>query len=142
MTDKVVIYTNGSQDLTKEIKAAIKGSATLSVDGRLIEELRLGLGEQDISLIFEDGTMTTEAFLVHKPKTELNGPFARQLKLELTEDGDIKASPPFQMTSMKGVHSAGDCATKAKAVVPALHMGTFAGIGLAHSLQAEPGYKL
>lgn len=82
-----------------------------------------------------------EAFLAHKPPTKLNGPFAQQLALDLGPGGDIKITPPFGTTSVKGVYAAGDCATPIKSVIQAMHMGTFAGVGIAHDLQAE-GPKL
>ena len=44
----------------------------------------------------------------HKPKIQLKGPFAQQLALELTPQGDIKTTPPFLQTSARGVFAAGD----------------------------------
>lgn len=141
MTDKVTIYTNGSRELADEIKKATTDTPSILTDNRIVEELSMGNNGENVIITFGDRKTVMEAFLVHKPKTEINGPFARQLALELTDDGDIKANPPFQQTSMKGVFSAGDCASKAKGVTFALQMGTLAGIGIAHDLQCTPGYK-
>ncbi|KAF2106348.1 hypothetical protein BDV96DRAFT_591064 [Lophiotrema nucula] len=142
MTEKVTIYTNGATELTESILLMIKESPSIQVDSRPIEALALGAGEQSVDISFTTGDSVNEAFLVHKPKCEMSGPFARQLGLELTSAGDIKASPPFQATSVKGVYAAGDVATPAKAVIPAMSTGTFAGIGIAHDLQGTPGYKI
>ena len=76
-------------------------------------------------------------FQAHKPKTELNGPFARQLSLELTEQGDIKTSQPFYESSVSGVFAVGDCATPLKAVTQAITMGSFGAVGVVTQLQVE-----
>lgn len=53
---------------------------------------------------------------VHKPRTEVNGPFARQLSLELTEQGDIKNQPAlFRKQRRWCVSAVGDCTTPLKA---------------------------
>lgn len=73
----------------------------------------------------------------HKPKTQINGPFAGQLGLELSPSGDIKTTEPFFNTSIPGVFAAGDCASALKAVVLAMSSGTTVAGGLASQLQAE-----
>ncbi|KAJ5618160.1 hypothetical protein N7537_003274 [Penicillium hordei] len=73
----------------------------------------------------------------HKPKTQINGPFANQLGLHLTSDGNIKTTEPFYSTSVPGVFAAGDCAVPMKAVATAISSGTFVAGGLAGQLQAE-----
>ena len=40
---------------------------------------------------------------MHKPKSEVNGPFAHQLALELTDQGDIKTNGMFFEASVPGV---------------------------------------
>ena len=79
---------------------------------------------------------------MHRPKTEINGPFARDLGLELTESGDIKVSQPFCESSVKGVFAVGDCATPLQAVSQAVAMGGFSAGGLVTQLQFEPAPKL
>lgn len=76
-------------------------------------------------------------FQVHKPRTEINGPFARQLSLELTEQGDIKTTPPFYESSIPGVFAAGDCTTPLKAVSQAVAMGTFVAAGVVGQLGVD-----
>lgn len=142
MADKITIYTNGASELSDILSKQVSGSASITVDSRPIEALALGENGESIDMSFATGGPINEAFLVHKPKCEIQGPFARQLGLELTGTGDIKTSPPFQATSVAGVYAAGDVATPAKAVIPAMSTGTFAGVGIAHDLQAMPGYKM
>lgn len=75
---------------------------------------------------------------MHKPKNETNGPFARQLALELTEQGDIKTSGFFFEASEPGVFAVGDCATPLKAVTQAIAMGSCSAAGLVGQLQVPP----
>lgn len=142
MTSKVTIYTNGAGELFEVISKALAGSESIKADNRLIEGLALGSGGESVEVSFGDGSKVSEAFLVHMPRAEVVGPFARQLALELTENGDIKTQLPFQQTSVKGVYAGGDCASRAKAVIPAMSTGTFAGIGIAHDLQGQAGYRI
>lgn len=79
----------------------------------------------------------THRIQVHKPKTEINGPFARQLSLELTPQGDMKIIPPWYESTVPGVFAVGDCATPLKAVTQAVAMGTFGAAGLAMQLQVD-----
>jgi hypothetical protein len=74
---------------------------------------------------------------VHKTRTEVNGPFARQLSLELTEQGDIKTTAPFSESSVPGVFAAGDCTTPLKAVSQAVAMGSFVAAGVTGQLQVD-----
>ncbi|KAM3550533.1 hypothetical protein ARSEF4850_008299 [Beauveria asiatica] len=107
------------------------------LNDRDIASLTLGPQSSGTTISFADGSSVQEAFLAHKPPTKLNGPFAAQLRVELTPAGDVKVTPPFGATSLKGVYAAGDCATAMKNAMPAMHMGTFAGVGIALDLQAE-----
>lgn len=75
---------------------------------------------------------------VYNPKTEINGPFADQLSLALTEGGDLQISQPFHETSVPGVFAVGDCATPIKVVSLATAMGSLAAAGLVAQLQAQP----
>jgi thioredoxin reductase len=73
-------------------------------------------------------------FLVHKATTALNGPFAKQLGLELTPLGDIKVASPLPETSMGGVFAVGDCATMMKIVAVAISSGVAAAAGVSTQL--------
>lgn len=81
---------------------------------------------------------TSDNRQVHKPKSEVNGPFVEQLGLEIAETGVIKTSPPTYETTVPGVFAAGDCASPIPAVSNALAMGAFVAAGLAMQLGAEP----
>ncbi|MCJ1471292.1 hypothetical protein MMC07_009940, partial [Pseudocyphellaria aurata] len=134
----VTIYTNGSEDLHDQIVLALK-SDELKVEKRRISRLEHGSGSEHeqvrVIVHLEDGSSIREGFLAHKPKTALNGPFAHQLGLELTEQGDIKTTQPWHESSVPGVFAAGDCAIPLKAVTQALAMGTFGAAGLTRQLQ-------
>ncbi|KAJ5266580.1 Pyridine nucleotide-disulfide oxidoreductase class-II [Penicillium angulare] len=132
----VTIYTHGAEELTKELEKAVHGTG-IKVDGQPIARLIKGSGESDVEIKFQDGTQRVEAFLSHKAKTEVNGPFADQLGLKLTAGGDIETAQPFHSTSVPGVFAAGDCATPLKSVVTAMAAGAMAAGGLVGQLQAE-----
>ncbi|KAJ4224620.1 hypothetical protein NW757_014319 [Fusarium falciforme] len=138
MTSKVVIYTSHNPAVQTAIADLLgQNDTAITTDDREIASLALGAEGSGITITFADGSSVQEAFLAHKPPTKLNGPFAEQLGVELAPDGDIKVTPPFGATSVKGVYAAGDCATPRKNVIQAMQMGTFAAVGIAHDLQAE-----
>lgn len=149
----VTIYTHGAAEITEELEKAAQGTG-IKIDSRPIAQLTKGPGESDVEITFEDGTRRMEGFLVsthslpchmiqqnanygqsHRPKTQINGPFAGQLGLELVPNGDIKTTEFFS-TSVPGVFAAGDCASALKAVVLAMSSGTTVAGGLASQLQA------
>lgn len=72
---------------------------------------------------------------MHRLKSEVNGPFAHQLALELTDQGDIKTKGMFFEASVPGGFAVGDCATPLKAVTQAVAMGSFGAGGLVNQLQ-------
>jgi thioredoxin reductase len=138
ITSKVVIYTSNNPGVQTAIADLLgQNNTAITTDDREIASLALGSEGSGIIITFADGSSVQEAFLAHKPPTKLNGPFAEQLGVELAPGGDIQVTPPFGATSVKGVYAAGDCAAKMKNVMQAMHMGTFAGVGMAHDLQAE-----
>lgn len=142
ITSKVVIYTSNNPSLQSSVAELIGSNNTsITTDDREVTAFALGAEGSGITITFADGSTAQEAFLAHKPPTKLNGPFAEQLAVDLTPAGDIKIALPFGAASVKGVYAAGDCATPIKSVIQAMHMGTFAGVGIAHDLQAE-GPKL
>ncbi|KAF3353824.1 hypothetical protein VD0004_g8920 [Verticillium dahliae] len=138
LTSKAVIYSSNNPAVQTAITDLLDQNTTdITTDDREIISLALGAEGCGITITFADGSSVQEAFLVHRPATKLNGPFAEQLGVELSPGGDIKVTPPFGATSVKGVYAAGDCATPMKNAMQAMQMGTFAGVGLAHDLQAE-----
>ncbi|PWY93217.1 thioredoxin reductase glit [Aspergillus sclerotioniger CBS 115572] len=141
LADSVTVYTHGDVQLAKDIQNAADGPSWLKLDARPI--MRFQKGEIGKTVIVhlglaETSESRTEGFLVYSPLTELNGPFAKQLALTLTEGGEIQTSAPFHETSVPGVFAVGDCATPYKAVTPALMMGSLAAAGLVAQLQAQP----
>ncbi|KAI1110467.1 putative thioredoxin reductase glit-like protein [Nemania sp. NC0429] len=139
LADRVTIYTGGSSDLASALSAALRDDekSAIVADPRPIARLVKESEGTDVTIHFGDGSSAREGFLVHRPKTEPNGPFARQLALELTPQGDFQAKPPFGETSLSGVVAAGDCASMGKSVANAIATGTFAAAGLVAKLQAS-----
>ncbi|KAL5042774.1 hypothetical protein BDW71DRAFT_189360 [Aspergillus fruticulosus] len=138
LSQSVTIYTNGNTALADEIWSAVSDAPWLKVDARTIARFQKGDVGKTVILHFDDAKTKQEGFLVYHPKTEINGPFASQLSLALTEGGDIQTSQPFHETSVPGVFAVGDCATPLKAVTPAISMGSLTAGGLVAQLQAQP----
>jgi len=137
LADSVTIYTNNSPRIFEDISAAASKNPKFTVDDRKITKLVKGVHEADVIVQLEDGTEKVEGFLVHGPKTEINGPFAEQLSCELTQMGDYKVSFPFNETTVHGVFAAGDCATMMKSFVIAMAQGVTVAAGVAAQLESE-----
>lgn len=144
LAEKVVIYTHGNESVTKDLEAALsqckpesKTRKNVTVDSRKITRLVKGAKGGEVEVHLEDGVKILQGFLAHKPKGEVNGPFVKQLGLELTPQGDFKTAPPFNETSVHGVFAGGDSATPMKAVTVALSAGGLLAAGVAAQLEAE-----
>ncbi|KAI1330941.1 FAD/NAD(P)-binding domain-containing protein [Xylariaceae sp. FL0255] len=140
LAGSVNIYTNGNADFGAEIRMLLKSTKKFHVENRKIKSLAKdpgAEGEGGILVTLEDGVVIKEGFIAHVPESELNGPFAKDLELEIAPQGHINAIPPFFNTNVAGVFAAGDCATILKSVSMATAMGSFVDGGLAHALQAE-----
>ncbi|KAK0654945.1 hypothetical protein B0T16DRAFT_395906 [Cercophora newfieldiana] len=140
LSGRVTIYTDGDGELGSKLKEVIGGDGAIVVDGRRVVKLEKASAESGVKVLvhLDGGEIVKEGFLVHKPKTRVNGPFVSQLGLELTEKGVIKIAAPFNEASVKGVFAVGDCASLFPAVANAMAMGVFAAGGLAAQLQSEP----
>ncbi|RYP44227.1 hypothetical protein DL768_009291 [Monosporascus sp. mg162] len=141
LAGSVNVYTNGAgEELVKEIRPLLKNTKKYKVIDTNIKKLMKDPdveGEAGVLVYLEDGTVNKEGFIAHVPHFELNGPFARDLGVEVTPQGHIDVQSPFCNTSVPGVFAAGDCATFAKSVAQAMAMGSFVAAGIAHSVQAE-----
>lgn len=138
----VTIYTNGSEPLRDSLISLLGHDSKIKVDSRTITRLEKGSHRAEVVLHFSNGSEAVEGFIAHKPKCQLNGPFAQQLGLELTPQGDLKATPPFYQTSSPGMFTAGDTSSPVKIVPNALFTGAAAAAGVAAQLQAEAlGHK-
>ncbi|KAI0860752.1 FAD/NAD(P)-binding domain-containing protein [Xylaria cubensis] len=136
----VNVYTNGNEALGAEIRALLKSAKKFHIENRKIKGLAKDTdvqGEAGVFVTLEDGTVNREGFIAHAPDFELNGPFAKDLGVEIAPQGHINTLPPFFNTNVPGVFAAGDCATLMKSVPTATMMGSFVAAGLAHALQAE-----
>lgn len=134
LSDEVTLYTHGDDGVTAQLTVLAK--SPFKVDSRKIKRF-IENGGSSLVIEFEDGTTKEETFLVHQPKTSVQGPFAEQLGLELTPTGDIVAAPPFYQTSVRGVFGAGDCITPYKATPAAIASGCNAAVASTVQLQGE-----
>ncbi|KAI0014606.1 hypothetical protein F4780DRAFT_200816 [Xylariomycetidae sp. FL0641] len=136
----VNIYTNGDEAVGAQVRPLLRSTKKFRFDHRKIKSLAKDpdvAGEAGVLVTLEDGSVVKEGFLAHVPDSELNGPFVKDLGVELTPQGYINTLPPFQNTNVPGVFAAGDCATMMKAIPTAMMMGSTVAAGLAHALQAE-----
>ena len=129
ITENVTIYTHGNKELTAECEAAMS-PLKFNVEGRRIKKLTKAPERAQVVIQFDDGEQKTEAFLVHRPLTQVNGSFAEQLSLEMTELGFIKTTAPFYETGVPGVFAVGDCAVPFKIGTHAVATGAFASNGV------------
>lgn len=144
LADKVTIYTHGNGEVTSAIEAAISQCAVqsktrknITIEPRKIAKLVKVGAKAEVEVNFEDGEKKTEGFLAHKPKGKLNGDWVEQLGLEVTPQGTLKLTPPFNETSSKGVFAGGDCGTPMQAATVALASGGACAAGLAAQLEVE-----
>ncbi|ORY12583.1 hypothetical protein BCR34DRAFT_624223 [Clohesyomyces aquaticus] len=138
MSEQVTLYTNGNEQLAKELTNELKiNPAPIKVDARTITELVKAPQRARITLHFEDNDSMTEGFLAHKPKTKLRGSLAQQLGHDLTPMNFIRTAPPFNQTSINGVFAAGDCCTPMHTVTSAIYTGGCTGGGAPLQMQAE-----
>ncbi|KAK8112202.1 uncharacterized protein PG998_008659 [Apiospora kogelbergensis] len=138
LTKTVTTYTHGNTSLASDSEAAIGPTAPVSVDSRRITKFVLGFNKTGLTMHFEDGSAKEEAFFAHKPKSKLKSDYlAHELGLELTPQGDIKASKSFGKTSMFGYFAAGDCASFLKTSPNALNTGANNAMGLASHIQSR-----
>jgi thioredoxin reductase len=133
---RVTIYTNGNEKLATEIEPHLSTLKSVRVEDGAIASIsrnEMGGGER-LTMAFEDGQQEKVGFLIHKPKTAVNGPFVEQLGLELTPSGDLKVGQPFPETNVKGCFALGDCATPMKSAAMAVSAGMTAAAGVSMQL--------
>ncbi|POS79673.1 thioredoxin reductase [Diaporthe helianthi] len=146
----VRIYTMGDTTLADQLAGMVKPAEKdrITIENRKIARLVCNKRGDDsagqhsslVTVVFEDGEETEEAFLVHKPTMQVNGTLAKQLGLKmLPHIGHdlIHAEPPFNQTSVPGVFAVGDCASPQKMYAQALAMGACAAAALGGQLQME-----
>lgn len=138
LAERVVIYTNGATELSEQIAAAAGNDTAIALDNRRVARLeKVSDDSSEMVVHLDDGSSASHAFLVHKPKSRVSGPFVEQLGLQLTDAGVIHTTQPYYETSVPGVFAVGDCASPMPAVVNALATGAFAAGGVVAQLGAE-----
>ncbi|KAL5337255.1 hypothetical protein BJX70DRAFT_399900 [Aspergillus crustosus] len=131
LAKKVTVYCHGNEELTSQVLKEFEGKP-LSFEPRRVTAVKK-LGER-VTVHFEDGETREEGFLVSVPPVKINGPFHKQLGLDVDPMGFIKTNPPFNETSVSGVFAVGDCASMVKATTQAIAMGSFGAAGLVAQL--------
>ncbi|MEO0402771.1 MAG: NAD(P)/FAD-dependent oxidoreductase, partial [Pseudomonadota bacterium] len=109
-------------------------TAQVATDDRPIAALRDAGG--DITVEFKDGGSATFAAVFTAPSVSLDDTPAAMLGCAMA-DGPLGAFVqvgPMGQTSVPHVFAAGDCASPAHSVTPALGAGAMAGIGCHQSL--------
>ncbi|MCJ1401059.1 hypothetical protein MMC11_004271 [Xylographa trunciseda] len=131
LTAVVTIYTHGDAALTAAVAAAL-APLGFRIEGRRIAALRPldGADGARVEVRFADGAVAAEGFLVHRPRTAVNGPFARQLGVAMAPQGHVVAGFPFHETSVAGCFVAGDAGSPFKIGTQAVVMGAFAAGGV------------
>jgi hypothetical protein len=153
LSEKVTVYTDGAVELSQTLEEPLKREGFELVTTP-IAKINMESGHGGVTVDLNDGSTRNEGFLVcppvlsyydtplinlkvHKPISEVNGPFAQQLSLQLTQGGDISVKPPFyETTSVPGVFAVGDCGSVGKAVAQATSTGLWCASGLVAQLQA------
>jgi thioredoxin reductase len=134
--ENVTVYTNGDDQLAKEISAILahKGGSQVPIESRKITKLVRNPTGDSITLSFGDGNNRTETFLVHQPATKMASGIVGQLGLATNARGDIVTEMPFYQTNVSGVFAAGDSANPFKNIPSAIFQGANAGAGIAREL--------
>lgn len=134
LSDEVTLYTHGDEEIAAKLSPLAK--SPFKIDTRKIERF-IDNNESSVTIEFADGSFKEETFLVHNPQNKVQGPFIKQLGLDVSPTGDILAPPPFHQTSVRGVFAAGDCITPFKATPAAIASGCNSAVALTAQLQAE-----
>ncbi|KAF2869634.1 hypothetical protein BDV95DRAFT_546689 [Massariosphaeria phaeospora] len=137
LSESVTIYTNGETTLAENIVSIFGSTSRMKTDARPIKSFRMGGSGAEVVITFTDGSEVTEGFLAHAPRTTPKGSVVKELSLEQTPSGDIKAGPPFYETSVKGVFAAGDVCSPMKNIPNAIFSGNLAGTGASSQIMAE-----
>ncbi|KAE8337068.1 hypothetical protein BDV24DRAFT_177933 [Aspergillus arachidicola] len=136
----VRVYTHGDEDLARALETRISPDARIAIQTTPIQSLQPGSDSPSQVIVhLTDGSSIVESHVYHRPASQLQGPFARQLNLELTESGAIRISArvPY-MTSLDGVYAGGDCASLGqRTLFKALAMGQ--GLAAAVAARLERG---
>ena len=138
--ESVTMYTHGNQELASALQSALESPPVpaMKVDSRRIAKFTKGPSKAEVIIHFEDGTTKTEAFIAHKPKSQLRARnLIEELGVEVTPQGTMKASPPFNQTNVPGIFVGGDAASPMQTVTQAIMSGGVAGVGAALQCQAD-----
>lgn len=106
----------------------------VTIDDRQVAALRNSEG--GLTVDFSDGTASEFAGVFTAPRVSLAGSPAEMLGCATADGplGPFVRVGPMGQTSVAGVFAAGDCASPAHSVTPALGAGALAGVGCHQSL--------
>ncbi|KAI1327632.1 hypothetical protein F5Y16DRAFT_420826 [Xylariaceae sp. FL0255] len=132
----VMIYTNGSDNLTEKLAPQLPSTRMKVLNQRITRLEKTGTGGE-VTIHLDDRTSRVEGFLGRIPSTRPNGTFVQDLGLKTEASGDIKVFPPLNSTSLHGVYAAGDVCSISEITSHAFYWGNIAGAGVAEELLAE-----
>jgi pyruvate/2-oxoglutarate dehydrogenase complex dihydrolipoamide dehydrogenase (E3) component len=138
LASKVVIYTNGSEEVKETLERALTETILdVKVDSRKIirvQKLDINSNER-LAVHFADGSKDVLGFMVHVPNFEVNIPkdWMDNLGLELDDMKNLKVDGMGQTTS-PGIMAAGDGSAMMKTVSRAIFEGNIAGGRVVHEL--------
>ncbi|WP_068118360.1 NAD(P)/FAD-dependent oxidoreductase [Tropicimonas marinistellae] len=127
-SDDVTLLTGMGVDVD------IDGLGGVSLDARPVTALRES--DDGITAVFENGTSSVFAGVFAAPRVTLADTPAEMLGCAMADGplGPFVLVGPMGQTSVQGVFAAGDCASPAHSVTPALGAGAMAGVGCHQSL--------
>lgn len=134
---EVVVYTHGSSSVAEAVRPLVQ-KRDIKVDSRSIARLIKEPEGAKVTIVFQDGTKTTHGFLVHKPRNRLDIDYAQSLGLEVSPSGaELKVTPPFNETTVKGCFAVGDMGTPGKVQLTGQMNGYWAAAGIVMQLESD-----
>lgn len=133
-TNQVTICTNGPDQLTDDERKELE-QHQVSVFDSVIKQIDSndGIVEQ---VVLEDGTVIACRGIFFKPDLVTGSALPQALGCEITEAGMI-VTDDFGKTTISGVYSAGDAASKLYQTIAAASMGALTAVAINNELNIE-----
>lgn len=133
-TKDLVIFTNGPSQFSDLQKNILRQHHIQVVEKKLSRFLHIN-GHLN-TVVFSDNSTSALSIVYSPAPFEQHCKIPEQLGCELTENGYIKIDNNYE-TTVEGVYSVGDNASKMRTVANAVAMGTGAGIVISKKIIAE-----
>lgn len=137
-TKDLTLFTNGKSILTAEQTTNLEKHHIKTVEKEIAELEHINGQLQNI--VFKDGSKQIVKAVYTRLPFEQHCKLREQLGCELTEDGYIKIDASHK-TTVEGIYSSGDNASRMRTVANAVSMGTTTGIMLNKELVEETFYN-